>query len=89
VLLGLGAVGPVRSRLPDCGLAIGAFAFGALITAAVLVRWTQPDELKDLKFGTLMETPFAVAFTVLWFAFQQGGPPWAEPAMLLNAACAL
>lgn len=89
VVLGLGIIGPDRSRVPDCALAIGAFAVGALMGAIVLVRLRQPDEVNDLKVGILMEIPFAIGFTILWALFPAERAPWVLPAMLLMSACAL
>lgn len=89
VVLGLSAAGPDRSRLPNCALAIAAFAVGALISGVVLVRLAQADERHDMKFGTLMETPFAITFAGLWAIFRGAGPEWVVPAMIVASACAL
>jgi uncharacterized membrane protein YoaK (UPF0700 family) len=75
VVLGLGIVGPDRSRLPDCVLAIGAFAPGSLLAGAILVRLMNSDERNELKLGIVIEMPFAIGFALLWAVFHDSGQP--------------
>jgi uncharacterized membrane protein YoaK (UPF0700 family) len=89
VVFGLGLVGPDRSRLLDCALAICAFACGAFIAGIILLRLRRPDEVKHLKFGLLLEIPFAILFTVFWAMSLDGGSAGVVQAMIFAAGCAL
>ena len=89
VVLGLALAGTDRWRVFHSALAICAFAAGVLFGGAVLVRMQASDERADLRMGTSLEIPFAIAFSVLWLRFPSGGPAWALAALIAAAACAL
>ena len=67
VVLGLAIAGIEKSRTVPAAVSIGSFAAGALIAAMAIPRNTRPWS-RDLKLGTAMELPFAVAFALLWIA---------------------
>jgi uncharacterized membrane protein YoaK (UPF0700 family) len=89
VLLGLAIAGPDRSRAFHSGLAICAFAAGVFLGGVLLLRIRQPDERGDLRIGAALETPLAVAFSILWAMFPSGGPGWIAPVLVVLAACML
>jgi len=90
VILGLALVGPGRSHVYDCLLALGAFAAGALIAGLVLVRRRAiADWSHDLTAGVGLELPFVMAFSLLWWIFPAHGPFAATAALTSTAACAL
>jgi uncharacterized membrane protein YoaK (UPF0700 family) len=89
VVLGMSIVGPGRSRAFDSALSLFAFAMGAFIGAMFLLPRKHLDAAKDLKIGTSMEIPFALAFTVLWAIFPGNAPVWVVPVLVATAACAL
>lgn len=89
VVLGLAIAGPGRGRVVDAVIAILAFAVGALIGAAVLLRVPNAGADWDLRAGTSLEIPFVALFTALWVIFPGNGPGWLIPALIVSGACAL
>lgn len=87
VVLGLSIIVPPRSRVLDAALAILAFGAGVFIAAEVLLRVRRADAQAGLKAGTILETPFAILFAVLWIVFPEGAPDWAVPAMIARVVC--
>jgi uncharacterized membrane protein YoaK (UPF0700 family) len=67
VVLGLAIAGIEKARTVPAAVSIGSFAAGALIAAMAIPRNARPWS-RDLKLGTVMELPFAVAFALLWIA---------------------
>ena len=90
VILGLAMVGPGRSRVFYCLIALGAFALGVVMAGLVLVRWREAgDWTRDLKTGSALELPFVAGLTALWILFPAKGPFVAVAALTALAACAL
>jgi uncharacterized membrane protein YoaK (UPF0700 family) len=81
--------GPDRSRALSCVISICAFAAGAMIAGALLVRrgrdagWNE-----DLRSGIGLELPFAIAFALL-NAFSPPAASWIKPVLIGTAACGL
>jgi uncharacterized membrane protein YoaK (UPF0700 family) len=90
VVLGLAVIGPERSRLLPCLVALGAFALGTLIAATVLVSEDPGlDPTRDLKTGVALELPFAIAFVLCSWVSPQPAPNSMALLLTGSAACAL
>lgn len=89
VVLGLALAGVDRPRALESAVAVAAFAAGVFLGAKVLLRLQAADSQRDLRTGTSLEAPFALAFAALWILFPGTSPSWAAPLLVAAGACAL